>query len=91
MNSLVIGMGGAAEDVKKTIAIFTYKECVLSIDMETKVVQHKHLTYDMWQHDKQSLLSLHMKTKVVLYVKRITHVTHVYIQTFETLNSGFPA
>ena len=29
------------------------------------------VTYDIWQHDKQSLSSLHMKTKVVQHVPRI--------------------
>ena len=45
---------------------------------------------DMQQRDKQSLLSLHMKTKVVQYVPgitrltHVTHVTHVNSQMFKT-------
>ena len=31
---------GAAEGVKKSIAIFAYKQRFLSIEMKTKVVQH---------------------------------------------------
>ena len=31
----------------------------------------------MWQHDKQSLLSFHMKTKVFQHVPRNTHVTQL--------------
>ena len=34
------GEGGAAAEVKKTIAIFGYKQRLLSLDMKTKVVQH---------------------------------------------------
>ena len=40
MNSKVTGEGGAEEDVKKSIAIFGYKQRLLSIEMKTKVVQH---------------------------------------------------
>ena len=65
---------------KKSIAIFAYKQWILSIEMKTKIVQHVptinisiwHMTCDMWHatcdmlHNyKYSLLSLHMKTKVV--------------------------
>ena len=39
MNSKVTGEGGAAA-VKKSIAIFAYKERILSIEMKTKLVQH---------------------------------------------------
>ena len=39
MISLVTGMG-VDEDVQKSIAIFTYNQWLLSIDMKTKVVQH---------------------------------------------------
>ena len=35
-----------------------YRQWLLSLDMETKLVQHKNLTYDIWQHDKISILSL---------------------------------
>ena len=38
MNSKVTGEGDAA--VKKSIAIFAYKELILSIEMKTKLVQH---------------------------------------------------
>jgi len=38
MNSKVTGEGD--EGVKKSIAIFGYKQQLLSIDMKTKVVQH---------------------------------------------------
>ena len=38
MTSKVTGKGGA--DVKKSIAIFAYKQRVLSIEMKTKLVQH---------------------------------------------------
>ena len=44
MTSKVTGEGAAAaaddDDVKKTIAIFGNKQCLLSINMKTKVVQH---------------------------------------------------
>ena len=42
MNSKLTGKGAAAgdDDVKKSIAIFAYKPWLLSIDMETKVVQN---------------------------------------------------
>ena len=41
MNSKVTGEGGAAADeVKKSIAIFGYKQRLLSIEMKTKLVQH---------------------------------------------------
>ena len=45
------------DDVKKSIAILTYKQWLLSMDRKTKIVhsacpkyQHKHLTYnsEMW-------------------------------------------
>ena len=42
MNSNVSGSGAAADDgddVKKSIAIFAYKQRILSIDMKTKVFQ----------------------------------------------------
>ena len=32
--------GGAAEEVKKSIAIFGNKQRLLSLDMKTKLVQH---------------------------------------------------
>ena len=31
---------GEADDVKKSIDIFTYKQRLLSIEMKTKIVQH---------------------------------------------------
>ena len=41
MTSKVTGEGDeAAEEVKKSIAIFGYKQWLLSLDMKTKVVQH---------------------------------------------------
>ena len=44
MNSNVSGSGAAADDdgndVKKSIAIFAYKQRILSIEMKTKLVQH---------------------------------------------------
>ena len=43
MNSKLTGEGDAEEDAavpKKNIAIFGYKQRLLSIDMKTKVVQH---------------------------------------------------
>ena len=47
MNSKLTGKGAAKSfvkknpiDVKKSIAIFGYKQSLLSIDMKTKVVQH---------------------------------------------------
>ena len=39
MNSKVTGEGGD-EEVKKTIAIFAYKQRILIIEMITKLVQH---------------------------------------------------
>ena len=38
MNSKVTGEGG--DEVKKTIAIFAYKQRILIIEMKTKLVQH---------------------------------------------------
>ena len=40
MNSKLTGEG-ADDEVKKSIAIFGYKQWLLSIDMKTKVVQHE--------------------------------------------------
>ena len=43
MNSKVTGSGAAAADddeVKKNIAIFGYKQRLLSLAMKTKLVQH---------------------------------------------------
>ena len=41
MNSKLTGQGdAAAEEVQKSIAIFGYKQSLLSVDMKTKVVQH---------------------------------------------------
>ena len=40
MNSNVSGLGADEEEVKKTIAIFAYKQQLLSIEMKTKLVQH---------------------------------------------------
>ena len=40
MNSKVTGEGDAAAAVKKSIAIFAYKQRILSIEMKTKLVQH---------------------------------------------------
>ena len=42
MNSKLTGEGdaAAAEAVKKSIAIFGYKQRLLSLDMKTKLVQH---------------------------------------------------
>ena len=65
---------------KKSIAIFGYKQRLLSIEMKTKKFQHVptinisiwhmtcdmgHATCNMLHNYKYSLLSLHMKTKVV--------------------------
>ena len=45
MNSKVTGEGGE-EKVKKTIAIFAYKQRILSIELKTKLVQHvKNFTF----------------------------------------------
>ena len=40
MNSKVTGEGEAEAAVKKSIAIFGYKQRLLSLDMKTKIVQH---------------------------------------------------
>ena len=40
MNSKVTGYGDDDEDVKKSIAIFAFKQRLLSLDMKTKIVQH---------------------------------------------------
>ena len=42
MTSKLTGEGGAEEEEvdKKTIAIFAYKQRILSIEMKTKLVQH---------------------------------------------------
>ena len=50
MNSKLTGESDdEEEDVKKNIAIFGYKQRLLSLDMKTKTKndQHKHLSYDM--------------------------------------------
>ena len=53
MTGHVTGTGMGVGAVKKTIAIFTYKHSVFSLDMKTKVVMHvpriniMHLTYDI--------------------------------------------
>ena len=54
-------MAVVAAVVKKSIAIFTYKHSVFSLDMKTKVARHR----------------LHMKTKLVQHVLRINikHLT----------------
>ena len=40
MNSKVTGEGGEEDVKKKSIAIFAYKQRILSIEMKTKLVQH---------------------------------------------------
>jgi hypothetical protein len=40
MNSKLTGEGDGEEAVKKTIAIFSSKQRILSIEMKTKIVQH---------------------------------------------------
>ena len=40
MTSKVTGEGVVVAAVKKTIAIFAYKQRILSIEMKTKLVQH---------------------------------------------------
>ena len=40
MNSKVTGEGAVVVVVKKSIAIFAYKQRILSIEMKTKLVQH---------------------------------------------------
>ena len=40
MRSKLTGEGGAEAEVKKSIAIFAYKQRILSIEMKTKLVQH---------------------------------------------------
>ena len=40
MTSKLTGEGEGAAAVKKSIAIFAYKQRILSIEMKTKVVQH---------------------------------------------------
>ena len=40
MTSKVTGEGAADEAVKKSIAIFAYKQRILSIEMKTKLDQH---------------------------------------------------
>ena len=68
-------------EVKKTTAIFGYKQRILSIEMKTKLVQH---VKNEWLRDWESvrvrkseserlwewLLSIDMKTKVVQHVPR---------------------
>ena len=77
----------------KSIAIFSNKQWVWSIEMKTKVVQHVpminisiwhmtctmwHVTCDMWHNYKYSLLSIDMKTKVVQHVPRINlSISHI--------------
>ena len=40
MNSKLTGKGAEAEVKKKSIAIFSYKQRLLSLGMKTKLVQH---------------------------------------------------
>ena len=40
MNAFVTGTFDDDDGVKKTIAIFGYKQRLLSLDMKTKIVQH---------------------------------------------------
>ena len=40
MTPKLTGEGAGAEEVKKSIAIFGYKQRLLSLDMETKLVKH---------------------------------------------------
>ena len=40
MTSKVTGEGAEEGEVKKTIAIFAYKQHILSIEIQTKLVQH---------------------------------------------------
>ena len=40
MTCKVTGEGDADAGPKESIAIFGYKQCLLSLDMKTKVVQH---------------------------------------------------
>ena len=40
MTPKLTGEGDEEEEVKKRIAIFCYKQQLLSLDMKTKVVQH---------------------------------------------------
>ena len=40
MTSKLTGEGGEDVEVKKSIAIFAYKQRLLSIEMKTKLVQH---------------------------------------------------
>ena len=40
MTSKLTGEGGEDDEVKKSIAIFAYKQRLLSIEMKTKLVQH---------------------------------------------------
>ena len=40
MTSKLTGEGAEAAAVKKSIAIFAYKQRLLSIEMKTKLVQH---------------------------------------------------
>ena len=40
MNCKVTGGGAEDDEVKKSIAIFAYKQRLLSLEMKTKVVQH---------------------------------------------------
>ena len=40
MTSKLTGEGAEEGEVKKSIAIFAYKQRILSIEMKTKLVQH---------------------------------------------------
>ena len=40
MTSKLTGEGGVVEVQKKSIAIFAYKQRLLSLEMKTKLVQH---------------------------------------------------
>ena len=40
MTPKLTGEVAAEDEVKKTIAIFAYKQRILSLDMKTKIVQH---------------------------------------------------
>ena len=76
---------------------YTWKQNLFSMSQgSTLSIWHK--TYDSmtlwhhdmktWQHDKQSLLSLHMKTKVVQHVPgiNIKHLTYDIMTAWQTIN-----
>ena len=75
LNCNVSGMGVEDEEVKETIAIFTYNQLLLSIHIKTKFVQHvPRINISIWHINMSnvkyiSLLGINMRTKIFRTLK----------------------